>query len=125
MVLRLILSLTVVWLCRGYGRAMVRTMTAACAVPHFHLHDDIAMTKLMQLRRDLQIHVKDQKLTMLPFIIKVQNTSPLAFTRSNACEHRLRKSQTCSNHLERAAAKGQSLQCCMQSPGYGPCSLLQ
>ena len=78
-VLRSILSLTVVWPCRGYGRAMVRTMTAACAVPHFHLHDDIAMAKLMQLRRDLQIHSKGQKLTMLPFIIKVQNTSPLCF----------------------------------------------
>ncbi len=61
-------------LCRGYGRAMVRTMTAAGAVPHFHFHDDVNMAKLMQLRRELQLYPKAAKVTMLPFIIKVQDS---------------------------------------------------
>lgn len=62
---------------RGYGRAMVRTMTAAGSVPHFHFHDDANMARLMQLRRELQLVPKAGKLTMLPFIIKVQDNPAL------------------------------------------------
>ena len=68
--------------CRGYGRAMVRTMTAAGSVPHFHFHDDVNMTKLVQLRRELQLYPKAGKVTMLPFIIKVQD-NPAQFPHSS------------------------------------------
>ena len=67
---------------RGYGRAMVRTMTAAGSVPHFHFHDDANMARLTQLRRELQLDPKAVKLTMLPFIIKVQDDPALPWIAS-------------------------------------------
>ena len=65
-------------MCRGYGRAMVRTMTAAGSVPHFHFHDDVSMARLTQLRRGLQLGPEAAKVTMLPFIIKVEDAPVLA-----------------------------------------------
>ena len=52
---------------------MVRTMTAAGSVPHFHFHDDVNMARLTQLRRGLQLDPKAAKITLLPFIIKVED----------------------------------------------------
>ena len=50
---------------------MLRTMTAASAVPHFHFHDDARMAKLMRMRKELQATPQGERLTMLPFILKV------------------------------------------------------
>ncbi len=73
---------------------MVRTMTAAGAVPHFHFHDDVNMTQLVQLRRELQLYPKAGKVTMLPFIIKVQD-SPAQFPHSSP----LQRAVCCCQHL--------------------------
>ncbi len=59
-------------MCRGYGRAMVRTMMAASAVPHFHFHDDVMMAGLMRMRTELQAMPQGDRLTVLPFILKVR-----------------------------------------------------
>jgi len=57
---------------RGYRRAMVKSMTAAAAVPHFHYHDEVCMDGLMAARKALASHTSlhGVKLTLLPIIIK-------------------------------------------------------
>ena len=55
----------------GYRRAMVKSMTAAAAVPHFHFCDEVLMDKLVALRMELKaIAPADVGLTVLPFTIK-------------------------------------------------------
>ncbi|CAL8463419.1 g2953 [Coccomyxa elongata] len=57
---------------RGYRRAMVNSMTAAGAVPHFHYCDEISMGPLLRLRAALvdDPALKGLKLTFLPFMLK-------------------------------------------------------
>ncbi|EIE27558.1 hypothetical protein COCSUDRAFT_55557 [Coccomyxa subellipsoidea C-169] len=56
----------------GYRRAMVRSMTAAGAVPHFHYCDEISVGALLRLRTSLLSDpaLKGLKLTFLPFMLK-------------------------------------------------------
>ncbi|KAL0038602.1 hypothetical protein WJX77_012471 [Trebouxia sp. C0004] len=57
---------------RGYKRAMVKSMVAAGAIPHFHLCDELDMRAMMSLRH----RIKDDSvlqgvhLTFLPIMIK-------------------------------------------------------
>ncbi|KAL6763353.1 2-oxoacid dehydrogenases acyltransferase-domain-containing protein [Haematococcus lacustris] len=57
---------------RGYRRAMVRSMTAVAAVPHFHFHDEVGVDALLRVRQTLrgEAALAGLKLTLLPFIIK-------------------------------------------------------
>lgn len=55
---------------RGYRRAMVKSMTAAAQVPHFHFCDEVRMEELVRVRDNVR-KVSKQKITFLPFIIKV------------------------------------------------------
>ena len=59
---------------RGYRRAMLRSMTAAGAVPHFHLCDEVCMDALVGLREGLRGDpaLNGGKLTFLPFFLKVR-----------------------------------------------------
>lgn len=52
---------------------MVKTMSAAASVPHFHYHDDVCVDALIATRAALAGHsaLHGAKLTLLPFIIKV------------------------------------------------------
>lgn len=60
-------------MCRGYRRAMVQSMTAAGAVPHFHYCDEVSMGHLLRLRATLLSDpaLQGHKLTFLPFMLKV------------------------------------------------------
>ena len=51
---------------------MVRSMTAAGAVPHFHLMDELTLTRLVDLRAALKADpaMAGSKLTFLPFVMK-------------------------------------------------------
>ncbi len=51
---------------------MVRSMTAAGAVPHFHLMDELVLTRLVDLRAALKTDpaMAGGRLTFLPFIMK-------------------------------------------------------
>ncbi len=62
----------------GYRRAMVRSMTAAAQVPHFHYCDEVDMGALLRLRNILQQDkmLQGVKLTSLPVVLKVRS-SPL------------------------------------------------
>ncbi|CAL9769293.1 unnamed protein product [Musa acuminata subsp. burmannicoides] len=57
---------------RGFQRSMVRSMTMAAKVPHFHYFEEVNCNALVELKAALQKENKDQsvKLTFLPFLIK-------------------------------------------------------
>jgi len=58
--------------CRGYQRAMVKSMSLAAKVPHFHYLEEINCDSLVQLKTRFQNENKDNtiKHTFLPFLIK-------------------------------------------------------
>eukprot|EP00249_Psilotum_nudum_P011632 c23290_g1_i1 orf=482-2101(+) len=57
---------------RGYQRIMVKTMTAAAAIPHFHFMEEFNVDALVELKKSLNDICAEQgvKLTYLPFVIK-------------------------------------------------------
>ncbi|WOL06659.1 lipoamide acyltransferase component of branched-chain alpha-keto acid dehydrogenase [Canna indica] len=57
---------------RGFQRSMVKSMTMAAKVPHFHYFEEINFDALVKLKAAFQNENKDQKLkhTYLPFMIK-------------------------------------------------------
>ncbi|CAM6115917.1 unnamed protein product [Calypogeia fissa] len=57
---------------RGFRRIMVKTMTAAVAVPHFYYTEDIKVDGLVQLKDNLKGLTLERgvKLTYLPFLLK-------------------------------------------------------
>lgn len=58
--------------CRGYQRAMVKSMSLAAKVPHFHYLEEINCDSLVQLKTRFQNENKDNNIkhTFLPFLIK-------------------------------------------------------
>ena len=54
-------------------RSMVKSMTTAGQVPHFHLMDELCLTRLVALRRRLRQDPAGSgaRMTFLPFILKV------------------------------------------------------
>lgn len=54
-------------------RSMVKSMAAAGQVPHFHLLDELILTRLVALRARLREDpaMSGAHLTFLPFILKV------------------------------------------------------
>ena len=58
---------------RGYKRAMVKSMIAAGAIPHFHLCDELDMGALLALRNQIKGDsvLQGVHLTFLPVMIKV------------------------------------------------------
>lgn len=71
---------------KGYRRAMVKSMTKAAAIPHFHLCDDITMTKLMSTKAVLDDDMNSQgvKLTFLPIILKAISVALQGFPEINS-----------------------------------------
>ena len=59
-------------LCRAYQRAMVKSMTAAASVPHFHYVEELNCDGLVQLKAAFQKANTDPdlKFTFLPILIK-------------------------------------------------------
>lgn len=49
---------------------MVKSMTAAAAVPHFHFCDEVVVDRLVEVRDSLR-QATAAKITFLPLIIKV------------------------------------------------------
>lgn len=62
----------VVFWIRGYKRAMVKSMTTAATIPHFHYIDEINCDKLGKLRDAFRKQNSDSdiKFTFLPMLIK-------------------------------------------------------
>lgn len=62
----------VIWLSRGYQRAMVKSMTSAAKIPHFHYVEEIKCDALVELKSSFQNENSDPdiKFTFLPILIK-------------------------------------------------------
>ncbi|CAG9760523.1 unnamed protein product [Ceutorhynchus assimilis] len=60
----------------GFQKAMVKTMTEALKIPHFIYSDEIKITKLSTLRKELKaVRELDVKLTFMPFFIKAASNA--------------------------------------------------
>lgn len=59
-------------MCRGYQRAMVKSMSLAAKIPHFHYVEEISCDALVELRASFQKENSDPdiKHTFLPVLIK-------------------------------------------------------
>lgn len=71
---------------RGYRKAMVKSMTAAGQVPHFHYCDEVQMDALVELRQRLKQDpaLNGTKLTYMPFFLKAAALALREFPNVNA-----------------------------------------
>ncbi|XP_069375681.1 lipoamide acyltransferase component of branched-chain alpha-keto acid dehydrogenase complex, mitochondrial [Paralichthys olivaceus] len=71
---------------KGFHKAMVKTMTAALMIPHFGYCDEVDLTRLVALRRELRSVAEGRgvKLSYMPFFIKAASLGLLHFPILNA-----------------------------------------
>jgi 2-oxoisovalerate dehydrogenase E2 component (dihydrolipoyl transacylase) len=71
---------------RGIQRMMVTSMKEALKVPHFGYYDEIEMDAMIQLRKELTPHFKNQnvKLSYMPLMIKAASLALSEFPVLNA-----------------------------------------
>lgn len=72
---------------KGYTRTMIKTMTTANQIPHFGYSDEIAVSELLKLRKQLKDSVAQQyniKLTMLSLFLKSASLALTQFPILNA-----------------------------------------
>ncbi|BAD45472.1 putative dihydrolipoylacyltransferase subunit of the branched-chain alpha-keto acid dehydrogenase complex [Oryza sativa Japonica Group] len=72
---------------RGYQRSMVKSMTLAAKVPHFHYLEEINCDALVELKASFQNANKDHtiKHTFLPFLIKSLSKALSKYPLLNSC----------------------------------------
>uniref|UniRef100_H3CGJ9 Dihydrolipoamide acetyltransferase component of pyruvate dehydrogenase complex n=1 Tax=Tetraodon nigroviridis TaxID=99883 RepID=H3CGJ9_TETNG len=72
---------------KGFHKAMVKTMTAALKIPHFGYCDEVDLSRLVALRRDLKgaAEARGVKLSYMPFFMKAASLGLLHFPILNAC----------------------------------------
>ena len=65
---------------------MVKTMTAAAAIPHFYLVEELNLNALVKLRNNLKETFTGQglKLTFLPFMIKALSAALVKYPLVNS-----------------------------------------
>lgn len=73
--------------CRGFQRAMVKSMSLAAKVPHFHYVDEINCNALVGLKSSFQKNnpYPDVKHTFLPILIKSLSMALLKYPFVNSC----------------------------------------
>ncbi|KAK5907827.1 hypothetical protein CesoFtcFv8_005637 [Champsocephalus esox] len=71
---------------KGFHRAMVRTMTAALRIPHFGYCDEVELSRLAALRKELKplCESRGVRLSFVPFFIKAASLGLLHFPVLNA-----------------------------------------
>uniref|UniRef100_A0A0D9V079 Dihydrolipoamide acetyltransferase component of pyruvate dehydrogenase complex n=1 Tax=Leersia perrieri TaxID=77586 RepID=A0A0D9V079_9ORYZ len=72
---------------RGYQRAMVKSMSLAAKVPHFHYLEEINCDALVELKASFQNANKDHNIkhTFLPFLIKSLSMALSKYPLLNSC----------------------------------------
>lgn len=72
---------------RGYQRAMVKSMTLAAKIPHFHYVDEINCDALIELKASFQKENSDPgvKYTFLPVLIKSLSMALSKYPLLNSC----------------------------------------
>ncbi|XP_060516246.1 lipoamide acyltransferase component of branched-chain alpha-keto acid dehydrogenase complex, mitochondrial [Cylas formicarius] len=70
----------------GFRKAMLKTMTEALKIPHFVYSDEITVTKLSDLRKELQSieELRETKITFMPFFIKALSNALLRYPLINS-----------------------------------------
>lgn len=73
--------------CRGFQRTMVKTMSMAAKVPHFHYVDEINCNALVELKTSFQNSnpYPDVKYTFLPLLIKSLSMALIKYPLMNSC----------------------------------------
>lgn len=72
---------------KGFQKAMVQTMTQALKIPHFVYSDELSVTQLTRLRRDVRTQLEEAgnvKLSAMPFFIKAASNALRRFPALNA-----------------------------------------
>lgn len=71
---------------KGFHKAMVKTMTAALKIPHFGYCDEIDLSRLVKLRKELKSATEERgvKLSYMPFFIKAASLGLLHYPILNA-----------------------------------------
>jgi len=71
---------------KGMVKAMSKSMNEALKIPHFGYYDEIDMTKLVQLRKDLKSVCESRgvKLSYMPFIVKAASLALLQYPIINS-----------------------------------------
>ncbi|GMH08295.1 hypothetical protein Nepgr_010135 [Nepenthes gracilis] len=71
---------------RGFQRAMVKSMTRAAKIPHFHYVEEIKCDALLELKRSFQNENSDPtvKHTFLPFLVKALSVALRKFPQLNS-----------------------------------------
>jgi 2-oxoisovalerate dehydrogenase E2 component (dihydrolipoyl transacylase) len=71
---------------KGMVKAMSKSMNEALKIPHFGYYDEIDMTKLVQLRKDLKnvSESRGVKLSYMPFIVKAASLALLQYPIINS-----------------------------------------
>ncbi|KAM7255571.1 hypothetical protein ACFE04_008469 [Oxalis oulophora] len=72
---------------RGFKRAMVKTMTMAAKVPHFHYVEEINCDALIELKSSFQSNNPDPtiKYTFLPIMVKSLSLAMSKYPEMNSC----------------------------------------
>lgn len=73
--------------CRGFHRAMVKSMTLAAKVPHFHYVEEMVCDALAELKATFQNENSDAnvKFTFLPLLIKSLSMALRKYPMLNSC----------------------------------------
>ncbi|XP_020385847.1 lipoamide acyltransferase component of branched-chain alpha-keto acid dehydrogenase complex, mitochondrial isoform X1 [Rhincodon typus] len=71
---------------KGIQKSMVKTMTAALKIPHFGYCDEVDLTRLVKLRKELKVVTEDRgiKLSFMPFFLKAASLGLLQYPILNA-----------------------------------------
>ncbi|XP_072919497.1 lipoamide acyltransferase component of branched-chain alpha-keto acid dehydrogenase complex, mitochondrial isoform X1 [Hemitrygon akajei] len=71
---------------KGIRKAMVKTMSVALKIPHFGYCDEVDLTSLVKLRKELKAVTEDRgiKLSFMPFFLKAASLGLLQYPVLNA-----------------------------------------
>jgi len=71
---------------KGMQKAMTKSMTEALMIPHFGYYDEIDMTNLVQVRKDLKAVCQERgvKLSYMPFMVKAASMALLHYPIINS-----------------------------------------
>lgn len=72
---------------RGFQRAMVKTMSMAAKIPHFHYVEEINCDYLVKLKASFQKNNSDPNIkhTFLPLLIKLLSMAMSKYPFMNSC----------------------------------------
>ena len=68
----------------GVKRGMVKTMTSALSIPTFTYSDEYEMQGLLELRKKVNEKLKDERISIMTFLIKALSLALKEYPEINA-----------------------------------------